>query len=130
MRSICDAGGVRQPQVIDGMAREKLAHVFRDLTTRPALLGFFVGLVLAFVVRKLVQDDNALGFVGIPILILMSFVWVRKPLYKMIFVALFVGTFLGLLLVCREECQSRWNRSLLPNSGRGAIEFIKERFKP
>jgi hypothetical protein len=80
------------------MAQGKLAQVLRDLTARPALLGFFLGLVLAFVVRKLLQDGNGLGLVGIPIMVLMSFFWVHRPIYTTIGVALFVGQFLGLLL--------------------------------
>ena len=111
------------------MAQKMLAQLGRDLRTRPALLGFFIGLVLAFVVRKLVQDGNALGFVGLPILTFMTFFWVRRPIYTTIFIALFVGTFLGLSLWCREECQSNWEKSLL-DSGRGAIGSILERLKP
>ena len=83
------------------MAREKLMQVLqdlRDLRARPALLGFFIGLALAFVVRRLLLDDNALGFAGLPILALMSFFWVHRPIYTTVAVALFVGQFLGLLL--------------------------------
>lgn len=88
-------------QEIGSMAREKLAQVLqdlRDLRTRPALLGFFIGLVLAFVVRRLLLDDNVLGFAGLPILAVMSCFWVHRPIYLTICIALFVGTFLGILL--------------------------------
>lgn len=110
------------------MAREMLAQLVRDLRARPVLLGFFIGLVLAFVVRQLLQDDNGLGYIGLPILTFMSIVWVRRPIYTTIFIALLVGTCLGIALWCREECQSRWNKSLL-DSGRGVIGSIVERLK-
>jgi len=83
------------------MAREKLAQVIRDLRdlrARPALLGLFIGLALAFVVRRLLLDDNVLGFAGLPILTFMSFFWVHRPIYTTMCIALFVGTFLGILL--------------------------------
>jgi branched-subunit amino acid transport protein AzlD len=80
------------------MARGKLAQLLQDFTSRPAFLGFSIGLVLAFVIWRLLANGHVLGLAGIPIMAVMSCVWVHRPIYKTIFVALFVGTILGLLL--------------------------------
>jgi hypothetical protein len=81
------------------MARGMLRQLLQDFTSRPAFLGFSIGLVLAFVVwRLLANGDVLIGLAGIPILLLMSCFWVHRPIYTTICIALYVGTFLGLFL--------------------------------
>jgi hypothetical protein len=81
------------------MARGKLTQLLHDFTSRPAFLGFSIGLVLAFVIWRLLADGHVLiGLAGIPIMAVMSCIWVHRPIYTTIFLALFVGTLLGLFL--------------------------------
>jgi MFS superfamily sulfate permease-like transporter len=80
------------------MPQGMLKQLLQDFTSRPKFLGFSIGLVLAFVVWRLLENGYALGLLGIPILILMSWWWIQKPIYTAICIAVYVATFLGLFL--------------------------------
>jgi hypothetical protein len=75
-----------------------LKELLHDFTSRPKFLGFSIGLVLAFVVWQLLENGYALGLLGIPIIILMSWWWIDRPIYTTICIALLVATGLGMML--------------------------------
>jgi hypothetical protein len=81
--------------------RERHRNFARAFTSRAAFLGLSIGLVLAFVVWGLLANGYAVvGLAGVSIVVLMSCFafWVRRPIFITIYVALFVGSFLGVLL--------------------------------
>ena len=77
----------------------KLFRAFKDPRFRPYFLSVLLALPIAVVVWRLLVTRNPWGAGFIVIWILLGFVWIRGPVFKTIWIAVFLGSLLGTVLL-------------------------------
>ncbi len=80
------------------MTQGKVARALKNPRFRPYLLGILIGPFLGIVIWQLLAHRSLLGLLCLLIWVVLSCFWVNRPLYKTIWIAWFVGSFLGFVM--------------------------------